>query len=110
MGNGIAHVCARSGFNVLLFDVDQKALYRALDTIRANIAREVAKEGVRVNAVRPGPTDTEIHEPGRLARITPMLPMGRPGQPNEIAEAVLFLLSDAASYISGAVLNVSGAR
>jgi NAD(P)-dependent dehydrogenase (short-subunit alcohol dehydrogenase family) len=74
------------------------------------LAREMAKEGVRVNAVRPGPTDTEIHEPGRLARVTPMLPMGRPGEPKEIAEAILFLLSDAASYVSGSVLNVSGGR
>jgi NAD(P)-dependent dehydrogenase (short-subunit alcohol dehydrogenase family) len=81
-----------------------------VDALTNGLAREVAKEGIRVNAVRPGPTDTEIHEPGRLARITPLLPMGRPGQPDEIAEAVLFLLSDAASYISGAVLNVSGAR
>jgi len=81
-----------------------------VDALVIGLAREVAKEGVRVNAVRPGPTDTEIHEPGRLARITPLLPMGRPGQPDEIAEAVLFLLSDVASYISGAVLNVSGAR
>ena len=81
-----------------------------VDALTNGLAREVAKEGVRVNAIRPGPTDTEIHEPGRLARITPLLPMGRPGQPDEIAEAVLFLLSHAASYISGAVLNVSGAR
>jgi NAD(P)-dependent dehydrogenase (short-subunit alcohol dehydrogenase family) len=81
-----------------------------VDALTNGLAREVAKENIRVNAIRPGPTDTEIHEPGRLARITPLLPMGRPGQPNEIAEAVLFLLSDAASYISGAVLNVSGAR
>ena len=73
------------------------------------LAREVAKEGIRVNAVRPGATDTDIHEPGRLERITPMLPMGRPGQPDEMAEAILFLLSDAASYISGAMLRVSGA-
>ena len=81
-----------------------------VDALTNGLAREVAMEGIRVNAIRPGPTDTEIHEPGRLARITPLLPMKRPGQPNEIAEAILFLLSDAASYISGAVLNVSGAR
>jgi NAD(P)-dependent dehydrogenase (short-subunit alcohol dehydrogenase family) len=81
-----------------------------VDALTNGLAREVAMEGVRVNAIRPGPTDTEIHEPGRLARITPLLPMKRPGQPNEIAEAVLFLLSDAASYITGAVLNVSGGR
>jgi NAD(P)-dependent dehydrogenase (short-subunit alcohol dehydrogenase family) len=81
-----------------------------VDALTNGLAREVAKEGIRVNAIRPGPTDTEIHEPGRLARITPLLPMGRPGEPAEIAEAILFLLSGAASYISGAVLNVSGAR
>jgi len=81
-----------------------------VDALTNGLAREVAKEGVRVNAIRPGPTRTDIHEPGRLERITPLLPMGRPGEPDEIAEAVLFLLSDAASYISGTVLNVSGAR
>lgn len=81
-----------------------------VDAFTNGLAREVAKEGIRVNAVRPGPTRTEIHEPGRLERITPLLPMGRPGEPDEIAETVLFLLSDAASYVSGAVLNVSGAR
>jgi NAD(P)-dependent dehydrogenase (short-subunit alcohol dehydrogenase family) len=81
-----------------------------VDALTNGLAREVAKEGVRVNAIRPGPTDTEIHEPGRLERITPLLPMARPGQPDEIAEAILFLLSDAASYITGAVLNVSGGR
>jgi len=81
-----------------------------VDVLTLGLARELAQEGVRVNAVRPGPTDTEIHEPGRLERITPLLPMGRPGRPDEIAEPILFLLSDAASYISGAVLNVSGGR
>jgi NAD(P)-dependent dehydrogenase (short-subunit alcohol dehydrogenase family) len=81
-----------------------------VDALTNGLAREVAREGIRVNAIRPGPTKTEIHEPGRLERITPLLPMGRPGEPDEIAEAVLFLLSDAASYVSGAVLNVSGAR
>jgi NAD(P)-dependent dehydrogenase (short-subunit alcohol dehydrogenase family) len=81
-----------------------------VDALTNGLAREVAKEGVRVNAVRPGPTDTEIHEPGRLARITPFIPIGRPGQPEEIAETVLFLLSDAASYVTGAVINASGGR
>lgn len=81
-----------------------------IDALTLGLAREVTKEGVRINAIRPGPTDTEIHEPGRLARITPMLPMGRPGRPDEIAEAILFLLSEAASYITGSVLNVSGGR
>jgi len=81
-----------------------------IDALTNGLAREVVKEGIRVNAIRPGPTHTEIHEPGRLERITPLLPMGRPGEPDEIAEAILFLLSDAASYITGAVLNVSGGR
>lgn len=81
-----------------------------IDALTVGLAREVAKEGVRINTIRPGPTKTDIHEPGRLERITPLLPMGRPGEPDEIAETILFLLSDAASYISGAVLNVSGAR
>lgn len=81
-----------------------------IDALTNGLAREVVKEGIRVNAVRPGPTKTEIHEPGRLERITPLLPMGRPGEPKEIAETILFLLSDAASYVTGAVLNVSGGR
>jgi NAD(P)-dependent dehydrogenase (short-subunit alcohol dehydrogenase family) len=81
-----------------------------IDALTNGLAREVVKDGIRVNAIRPGPTDTEIHEPGRLERIAPLLPMGRPGRPDEIAEAILFLLSDAASYITGAVLNVSGGR
>ena len=81
-----------------------------IDALTNGLAREVVKEGIRVNAIRPGPTRTDIHEPGRLERITPLLPMGRPGEPDEIAEAILFLLSDAASYITGAVLNVSGGR
>lgn len=81
-----------------------------IDALTNGLAREVVKEGIRVNAIRPGPTRTDIHEPGRLERITPLLPMGRPGEPEEIAEAILFLLSDAASYITGAVLNVSGGR
>ena len=82
----------------------------AVDSLVIGMSREVAKEGMRVNAVTPGVIDTDIQPPGRLDRVGPMLPMGRPGQPDEVAEAVLFLLSDAASYVNGANLRVSGAR
>lgn len=81
-----------------------------VDSLAVGLAREVAREGIRVNCVRPGTTVTDIHEPGRLERVTPGLPLGRPAQPDEIAHAVLYLLSDAASYVTGSVLNVAGAR
>lgn len=82
----------------------------AVDSMVVGMSRELAKEGVRVNAVTPGVIDTEIQPPGRIERVGPMLPMGRPGQAEEVAEAILFLLSDAASYVNGANLRVSGAR
>lgn len=82
----------------------------AVDSLTIGLSRELAGEGIRVNAVAPGPIDTEIHEPGRLERIAPMLPSGRVGTPQEVAEAVLFLISDKASYTSGTILTVSGAR
>jgi NAD(P)-dependent dehydrogenase (short-subunit alcohol dehydrogenase family) len=82
----------------------------AVDSLVIGASREVAKEGMRINAVSPGMIDTEIQPPGRLERFAPVLPMGRAGQPDEVAEAILFLLSDAASYINGANLRVSGAR
>jgi NAD(P)-dependent dehydrogenase (short-subunit alcohol dehydrogenase family) len=81
-----------------------------VDSMVIGASREVAKEGMRINAVSPGVIDTDIQPPGRVERVTPMLPMGRPGQADEVAEAILFLLSDAASYINGANLRVSGAR
>ena len=81
-----------------------------VDSMVIGVSREVAKENMRVNAVTPGVIDTDIQPPGRIDRVAPMLPMGRPGQAEEVAEAVLFLLSDAASYINGANLRVSGAR
>jgi len=82
----------------------------AVDAMVIGMSREVAKEGMRVNAVTPGVIDTDIQPPGRLDRVGPMLPMGRPGQAHEVAEAILFLLSDAASYVNGANVRVSGAR
>lgn len=81
-----------------------------VDSMVIGVAREVAKEGMRVNAVSPGVIDTDIQPPGRVERVAPMLPMGRPGEASEVAETILFLLSDAASYVNGANLRVSGAR
>jgi len=86
----------------------------AIDSLTIGLAREVATEGIRVNAVAPGLTDTDLHstnvEPGRLQRLMPTIPMNRAGQPEEIAEAVLWLLSPAASYVTGAILAVGGGR
>jgi NAD(P)-dependent dehydrogenase (short-subunit alcohol dehydrogenase family) len=86
----------------------------AIDTFTIGLAREVAGEGIRVNAVSPGLVDTEIHaangEPGRLQRLIPTIPMNRAGQPHEIAEAVLWLLSPAASYVTGSILEIGGGR
>jgi NAD(P)-dependent dehydrogenase (short-subunit alcohol dehydrogenase family) len=86
------------------------ATKRGVEGLVTGLSRELAGEGIRVNAVSPGPIDTEIHEPGRLARIAHQLPTGRVGKPEEVAEAILFLMSDAAGYTSGTTLTVSGAR
>jgi NAD(P)-dependent dehydrogenase (short-subunit alcohol dehydrogenase family) len=86
----------------------------AVESLTVGLAREVAGEGIRVNAVMPGMIDTEIHAragvPERVARLVPGVPMGRIGTPEEVAETVLFLLSDAASYITGVSVPVSGGR
>jgi len=86
----------------------------AIDTFTVGLAKEVVDDGIRVNAIRPGLIDTEIHAssgiPDRLARITPLVPMKRVGTADEVAAAVLWLLSDAASYVTGAILDVSGGR
>ncbi len=82
----------------------------AINTFTFGLAQEVAAEGVRVCAVSPGVIDTEIQPEGRVEAISPTLPMKRVGQPGEVANAIVWLLSDDASYVSGTVLNVSGAR
>jgi len=86
----------------------------AIDSFTIGLAREVAAEGIRVNAVAPGLVDTGLHaangEPGRLQRLMGTIPMARPGTPHEIAEGVLWLLSSAASFTTGAILEIGGGR
>lgn len=87
----------------------------AIDSLTLGLSKELAPDGIRVNSVAPGMTMTEIHErstqdAARLERIRPNIPMQRIGEPEEIAEAVIFLMSDGASYTSGAKLKVSGGR
>lgn len=81
-----------------------------IDSLTVGLAREVATQGIRVNAVSPGVIKTEIHAPGRLESVSKLLPMQRPGEPEEVSAAVMFLVSEGASYISGANLAVGGAR
>ncbi|MEH6368348.1 MULTISPECIES: SDR family oxidoreductase [Pseudomonas] len=94
--------------------IDYAAAKGAIDSMTVGLAKELAADGIRVNAVRPGVIDTEIHasggEPGRVERVSKSIPMQRGGQPEEIAEAILWLASDAASYTSGALLDVAGGR
>ena len=94
--------------------VDYAASKGAVDTLGVGLAKEVATESVRVNVVRPGVIDTEIHarggQPNRIEQMLPLLPMGRAGEAAEIAAAVVWLLGDEASYCTGAVLDVTGGR
>ncbi|MCV0394623.1 MAG: SDR family oxidoreductase [Rhizobiaceae bacterium] len=94
--------------------VDYAASKGAVDTFTVGLAREVAEEGIRVNAVRPGTIDTEIHasggQPDRVERVSGSIPMKREGKASEIAAAVLWFLSEQASYATGSILTVSGGR
>jgi NAD(P)-dependent dehydrogenase (short-subunit alcohol dehydrogenase family) len=94
--------------------VDYAASKGAIDSMTLGLAREVAEEGIRVNAVRPGFTYTGIHalggEPNRVDRLKSQVPMQRGAQPEEVARAILWLLSDEASYTTGAILDVAGGK
>ena len=94
--------------------VDYAGSKGAVDTMTLGLAKELGPQGVRVNAVRPGLIDTEIHasggKPDRAAQLGVSTPLGRPGSAEEVAEAIVWLLSDAASYVTGAVLDVAGGR
>ena len=94
--------------------VDYAGAKAALDTLAIGLARELGPQGVRVNAVRPGLIDTEIHasggQPGRAERLGAATPIGRAGRPEEVAEAIVWLLSDAASYTTGAIIDIGGGR
>ncbi len=94
--------------------VDYAATKGAVDTFTTGLAREVATEGIRVNGVRPGIIDTDIHSsggsPNRVEELKHVIPMQRGGSAMEVAEAVLWLMSDAASYVTGTTVDVSGGR
>jgi NAD(P)-dependent dehydrogenase (short-subunit alcohol dehydrogenase family) len=94
--------------------VDYAASKAAIDTFTFGLAKEVAMEGIRVNAVRPGIIDTDIHAsgglPDRVAQVAPMVPMQRAGTAHEVAEAIVWLLSDASSYSTGSFVDVTGGR
>ena len=94
--------------------IDYAASKGAVDTLTVGLAKEVAEEGIRVNGVRPGFIYTGIHakggEPERVDRVKTLVPMQRGGQPEEVARAILWLLSDEASYITGTIVDVTGGR
>ncbi|MDB5964036.1 MAG: short-chain dehydrogenase/reductase, partial [Polaromonas sp.] len=86
----------------------------AIDTFTLGLAKEVAAEGIRVNAVRPGIIDTDIHTsgglPNRARDVAPQVPMQRAGTAEEVAESIMWLLSDKSAYTTGALLDISGGR
>lgn len=94
--------------------IDYAASKGAVDTLTVGLAMEVAEQGIRVNGVRPGLIDTEIHasggEPDRLERVTPYIPMKRGGEPEEVAEAIVWLASEKSAYTTGSFIDVAGGR
>lgn len=114
-GGAIVNISSRAAHTGAASEwVHYAASKGAIDSFTIGLAREVATEGIRVNAVAPGLIETGLHaangEPGRLQRLMPTIPMQRAGLPEEVAEGVLWLLSPAASYTTGAILQIGGGR
>lgn len=114
-GGAIVNISSRAAHTGAAGEwVHYAATKGAIDSFTIGLAREVATEGIRVNAVAPGLIDTDLHaangDPGRLQRLMGTIPMGRAGLPQEVAEGVLWLLSPAASYTTGAILQIGGGR
>jgi NAD(P)-dependent dehydrogenase (short-subunit alcohol dehydrogenase family) len=104
LSSTLAHTAAAGRF------IAYGATKGAIEAFSYSLAQEVAAEGIRVNCCRPGPSDTDMIPPGRIAQIGAQLPMGRISTPDEVANTILWLLSDEASYVSGTTLAVTGAR
>lgn len=114
-GGSIVNVSSRSAcLGAANQYVDYAAAKSAIDTMTLGLSHEVASQGIRVNAVRPGLIETDIHasggQPDRIARLAPGVPMGRGGTADEVAEAICWLMSDKSSYSTGAIIDVSGGR
>jgi NAD(P)-dependent dehydrogenase (short-subunit alcohol dehydrogenase family) len=111
-GRGIGAETARLGSPFEY--IDYAASKGAIDTMTLGLSKEVAADGIRVVAVRPGLIDTEIHasggDPDRVERLRDRIPAARGGRPEEVAQAIVWLLSDEASYTTGAILDVAGGR
>src|SRR5690606_36467218 len=114
-GSAIVNVSSAAAKTGSPFEyVDYAASKGAMDSLTRGLALEVAAQGIRVNGVRPGLIYTDIHasggEPGRVDRVKSMLPMQRGGQPEEVAQAIVWLLSDKASYVTGSFLELAGGK
>jgi glucose 1-dehydrogenase len=113
MGSGGAIVNVSSAASTLGSPgeyVHYAASKAAVDTLTIGLSKELGPAGIRVNAVSPGIIRTEIHEAGRVERLGPQQPLGRAGDPEEVAAAIAWLLSDEASYVTGTNLRVAGGR